>query len=277
MNVTVVGHEQVDRVESLEDISNYLFKKIVPALHGKLNPAEAASLDYATFAPDGDDYDKETGVINFYTKELSEPTIANILKGVEYWLHEIGCTMGKPTRNTHGDKIRADLDRIHKYGDDEFGSEYPEIVPKTVDQKKQEYMAHAQSQGLDHTKVRVVRIPIIHRDRTKQPRDMVPELNLSNTSAHYIFGQALGFQHTADDHGSGYGPISVRDLLIKVEHLTAYQKQKLVTPDQTQQDQGKVTMFTQGYSEERIERILQQIAQICRWAIKNGHDYIQVY
>lgn len=276
MDVMVIGHDPQEKVDTLLDLCNWLYKTIVGSMYRKLPPEDQSRVNHETFSPDGNDHFKDTGIINFYTNGMSEQATQMILSGVKYYLGNIGVHMGTPKPETHGDKLRVDLDHIHKHGDEVYDPDYPEIAPKTAKEKKDDHMAWFVRQGWDHNAVRVYRIPVIARDRNKEPRNAAPELNLANATAHHIFGNLLQLHHYADEHGDGYGPMPAADLLVKIETLQRYHLRNATTPDTVSHGAKGATVFSQGYTEERLERILLQIANICRWAIANHYDDIVV-
>jgi hypothetical protein len=275
MNVTVVDHHPDVATNTMYDLCNYLFKNVAVPMEKRLSPEEMSAIQYDIFSVDGtEDDNKTTGTINFYVRSLSPQSIANMIRGVEYFLKEIGVQIGKITPDTHGEKMVRDLDKIHKMGDDDFDPDFPEVVPQSADSKKKDYMSRLGQVAKDQ--IRVMRIPVLGRDRNLEKVNTHPKLNLADASAQHIFGQLLGYQVSRDAHGHGYGPISAHDLYIKVESLLKSEKLKAVTPGIVQQDPGKVSVVHSGFSEERIDRILDSIVHICKWAIENGYQNIEV-
>jgi hypothetical protein len=238
-------------------------------------PEDRARLKHDTFSPDGNDAFNRTGIINFYTNGISDSSVNMILAAVRYYLGDLGVRIGDPKPETYEDKLRSEFDRIQQHGDDEYHPEYPEIVPKTVKEKQAELIQYFNQRGWDHKAIRVYRIPVISRDRSKEPLNQAPTLNLANGTAEHIFGNLLQLHHY--DHGSGYGPIPVADLRVKIETLEKWHIQNATTPNAITTGEKGATIISQGYSEDRMERILRKISDICRWAQENGHDYIVVH
>jgi hypothetical protein len=45
-------------------------------------------------SPDGDDYDKSTGIINFYTSAFKEDVVSKILEGIKYFSKDLNIELG---------------------------------------------------------------------------------------------------------------------------------------------------------------------------------------
>jgi len=115
----------------------------------------------------------------------------------------------------------------------------------------------------------VMRIPILS---WKQTENTPPLLNMSNTNAHLIFGELLGFP----GEEGGYSDISPADLYRKIEELEKHQLDiHAREPYSTKQKTGP-TVHYGGLSSEDIAARLEQVKRVAKWALDNHFDSIYV-
>ncbi len=261
MNITVVDHQPDEKLDTLSDLCFYLYKKIGPIFSKIPSEQKTGFGGMQIFEPDGEDFDDPTGIINFYTGKLSEINVNLLLKAAIYWLADVGAQVGKPISNTHQDYITKQVDQIRQYPEDEL---------KSHDQKIQDFHQYYSKQGHDINAVRVVRIPVISRKEKEDTNDP-PTMNIANDSAHLLFHSVLGFP----DSPGGYGPINIRDIIIKLENMSKFEKGQHVVPPTDSQDEKGPRIIDQGYDIDRIEGYIQRLVAICKWALENGYDSIE--
>lgn len=89
-----------------------------------------------------------------------------------------------------------------------------------------------------------------------------PELNLSNTNAHELL-------RTLEIEPDYAGTISARDLLMKVGQLSGFSKDMMtLAPSQDG------NMYSGGRSADQVNRYLDTLENMAKWAIQNHYDQI---
>lgn len=167
--------------------------------------------------PDGDAFNKPSGLINFYHIGIAQQALPKILSAIKYYCGEAGFTCGNPEHD------KSNL----------FQGEP------------------------------VIRIPV---SKTSTPqKNKLTDANMANELAYHIFVDVLNFPKIPTS-------ISARDLLIKLDNVSGFHIQNSVVPPATDKAPGKVTVYNQGMSQERIESKMAELRQICHFAIQNGYD-----
>lgn len=263
--IRVAGHEPEEKTQSLDDVCNFLQRRIIDPLVRKLPPEEARSLSHDTIAIDGSDVHSPTGTINFYTRDLSPQTVQNILNAILYYLHEVHATVGPVTRDTHEDYVDKRVEAIRSQGDDDpsepgYSTQFP---ARTAAQKADDWRkSYGEKSGL-----RVVRIPVLSRHSPPGPDDP-PEMNIADGSVDILFHQLLNYPQ-------GQRTFSSHDVLVKLGHLTDFQVAQSVDPGGEDGGGGRATVIRGGYSEERIRSLVARLEAVCRWAVDHGFDTIE--
>jgi len=202
------------------------------------------------FTMDGYDVDAKDGTMNFYSGGMDEKVVNKIIEAIKYYLKEYGAKLVGP--------IRQDKSGMFK---DKEG--------KSID---------------------VVRFPVQITETIELP----PELNVANRNAEIIVKEILQIP------GEYYnGTISARDLLMKTSQLSDFAKGMLpIAPStqepswqtrlqdlvqslgrgETDEDRGRkekgVTNYDAGLSEDQINRYLEVLENMAKWAMEHDYDYI---
>lgn len=115
----------------------------------------------------------------------------------------------------------------------------------------------------------VIRIPVsIQPSKQNRP----PEVNMANGVAEVIFNKVLNMTGVNLNMYS----ISARDLLIKLENVPQFTIRQSIVKPNTSQEPGKAKFIDFGIDEQRIQRHLEALIQLCRWAIENGYDTLSL-
>ena len=126
--------------------------------------------------------------------------------------------------------------------------------------KKESHLPSSEFSG-----TRVVRIPILQS--LKKHEDQPPELNLANANAYLIFSDLLGYKGQ-----DGFYSVPARDVIVRIDsYLKKIDIQRVAREPSVEKGEKGATLIDAGYSEEQIERKLDQIRKIAKWAI--DHDY----
>ena len=122
----------------------------------------------------------------------------------------------------------------------------------------------------------VIRIPIVKNDNKYQGP---PEFNVSNSSAHKIFSDMLGFH--SPDEGTSYS-MSVDELEQQLKpwnnasDIDQMNQMSQHTSPMTIDKDGGATMIHSGYDEERLYHYIQSLNDIVTWAKQHGYKKIVV-
>lgn len=126
-------------------------------------------------------------------------------------------------------------------------------------------------------KSNVVRIPVLKNLNVEKKEIDAPEVNLSNRNAYLIFGRLLGYS----DFEEGYS-IAAIDLLKKVEDVLKKAEEdeeylyRYAKPQNIDKEPGKATIVTGEITPEYLLMRLNEIKDICQYAIDNGHTQISI-
>ena len=119
VTVTVSGaHQEYPELHSIMDIGFELGKKVLwPILDKEMTEQELAifrkeGMGAETLAPDGDDYDKPTGILNFYISGIPEGFVSKILKGIQEHLETLGIEYGSPKGPEQSRSFKSQVIRI---------------------------------------------------------------------------------------------------------------------------------------------------------------------
>lgn len=236
MDVVVKDFEKSHTPDNILELTNWITNKLF--YQAKIVPPSGNY--FRTFEPDGDDYWKESGIMNFYTQNIPPIMVDKILQAIKFFFDE--------------DKI--------KYG--QFKKEPWSAKMDEFEWAKKEWKI------TNPNTTRVIRIPIL--SIPKKQENAPPELNMSNAAARYFFRDVLGFADHEED--GGFFNINARDLIIKLDMLPSV---NLYTKSgDEKQEPGKANIISGGYDEKRLQRYVDVIRQIAQWAIDNNYDMIDV-
>lgn len=186
-------------------------------------------------SPDGNDFDKPTGTINFYIGGIPKRFLKPMLEAMRDQCDTFGIQLGP---------MKADKSGMMVYR----GTQNP---------------------------MDVIRIPVISNPNAEA--EQIPELNLSNSSAHLLFGRILGIPETEPQYYS----IPVEELEQKLAQWTnlsdeeMMQKlQQFTTPTSVEKGGGHATMIVGGYDAERLYTMLDNLNRLVKWAKAKGYKNI---
>jgi hypothetical protein len=96
MDVLISGYSTQNDMKNLDDIAEYLKRKIINPLWEKLSPEEkdvvrkAGSMHHGILTPDGSYYNRDKKeILNLYTGGWPERFIKSLVEGVKYYLDEL--------------------------------------------------------------------------------------------------------------------------------------------------------------------------------------------
>jgi len=151
-------------IENVQDLCYQLYEKFYK---------EIPSIPNNAFDPDGNDFDKKEGLVNFYPKNLDEPLIQFILNNIIKKAEECNATIQpNPITNTYNDYIKTQKSKD----------------PRTNVKKLEKYFKDLGFPNLD--KIRVYRFKA-----TVKPQeidDKMPEINMGFDTARIIFEEIFG-------------------------------------------------------------------------------------
>lgn len=114
----------------------------------------------------------------------------------------------------------------------------------------------------------VIRIPILAWSTTK---DAPPELSLNNGNANLIFGDLLGYRGSDSSY-----EMSAADLYTKISNLDPDKLGIHARDPYSSKTAGGPQVFHGGLDSDGIERRLEVIKNIAKWAIEHHYDKIYV-
>lgn len=240
-NLSVSDFKYDDELENILDISNYVIKKVAYDLWPKLNFTEEQKEEIggitSDFTPDGHDAFEPTGVMNFYVGGWPVDSIEKVVGYIKYILNERDIKVGDVKYEKVKDKISAK--DFAEWGITDGGES-----------------------------LRVVRIPIVENNSGDSGNP--PDVDFSNTYAHKIFGEILGFQN--DD---GFYDMDAADLLMKVDSARKEMSTRKDIPDTAQQaHQGNILSTING--KDYYYRKFDEISKLAKWALDRGYRRLHV-
>ncbi len=125
-------------------------------------------------------------------------------------------------------------------------------------------------------KSEVVRFDISKNDNVGQAEN-VPEINMSNANARIVYGDVLGLP----DFEEGYSIEAIelynriKDVLEKIKKDPDYLKKSARLPSMDVGDGGAM-MYTGALRSEDIVARLHQIANLCQYGMKHGHNKVVI-
>lgn len=126
-------------------------------------------------------------------------------------------------------------------------------------------------------KSEVIRIPVLKNGNVEKKKAHPPEVQLSNRNARLIFSRVLGYSNF--DEGYSFAAV---DLLKKVEEVlkkAADDEEFLYrysSPQNIDQQPGRATIITGEISPEYILMRLNEIKELCQYAIDNGNREVHI-
>jgi hypothetical protein len=107
MTVSIQDHDHHNDIKNLDDLANFLKRKVYYPLENKLSPEElenirnGGSTSHMIITPDGGYYNGENNIINFYSHGL-EKYYNTIMNGIKYYLDELKIKYGPFKIDTSG-------------------------------------------------------------------------------------------------------------------------------------------------------------------------------
>ena len=151
-------------IENIQDLCYKLYEKFYN---------EIPSIPNNAFDPDGNDFDKKEGLVNFYPKNLDEPLIQFILNNIIKKAEECNVTIQpNPIANTYNDYIKTQKSKD----------------PRTNVKKLEKHFKDIGFSNLD--KIRVYRFKATVKPQ--EVHDKMPEINMGFDTAKIIFEEIFG-------------------------------------------------------------------------------------
>jgi hypothetical protein len=240
MDMGIDGFRYEDELENVFDISHYVIKKIAYDLWPKLGFTKEQEEEIGgigdSFTPDGSDAFEPVGTMNFYTAGFPSESVDKIVGYIKYILNEKDIKVGEVKYEKVKDKIKPE--DFESWGITDGGES-----------------------------LRVVRIPIIENGSGDSGNP--PEVNLSNTYAHKIFGEILGFE------GDGPYSMDAADLLMKLDSARKQMVARKDIPDTVQHStEGNIHRTING--KDYYFRTFDKIENFAKWAISKGYRSLHV-
>lgn len=186
-----------------------------------------------SFEPDGNDFDKSTGIINIYCSRFPEEIIKPAINKIIGFFNENGITTGKPMND----------------------------ISNMTGQK-------------------VIKLPIIENEVVKNNKDVAPELNMSNGNAHFIMQKVLGYNKDLWTDGD----LKASELKSRIEYYLGETKlpsaekgsqqalslEDLANPENEGLLSGRSALTS--YDEETVRSRLNELLNLCNWALNRGYN-----
>ena len=153
--------------ENILDLTYELSKK----LHYDYNHP----IGFGSIEPDGDDFDKQEGLVNFYVKEkVAAGNVDKIVADAIRYLNGKGIKTGKPIKNSFQDYYDK---QVEQYG--------KEDAERYLDGLRDQAKGNMQA-------IRVVRLPVKLDPKLIKAADMPPDVNMGFPSAEAVFNGVFG-------------------------------------------------------------------------------------
>lgn len=236
MDMGIKDFQYEDDLENILDICNYIIKMIGKELWDGYKQETRESGWSDKIDPDGSDAFEPIGTINFYAAGVDIDDMNKTIEFIKYILNERDIKVGEVKYEKVKDKIK------------------PEDFPKWNITDGGESL-------------RVVRIPIIENNSGDSGNP--PEVNLSNTYAHKIFGEILGME------GGGPYTMDATDLLMKLDSARKQMVVRKDIPDTVQHSvQGNMHNTING--KDYYFRTFDRIEEFAKWALARGYRSLHV-
>jgi hypothetical protein len=269
VDVGIAKYTPKDIPEDLGELSHHLMN----TLHYQYK----MPIDFEQITPDGDDFFKNKGLLNFYVGGMngtgkSRDVKKLVQKSIEY-LTQQGIKTGKPIVNTWQDAFDRDSKR---YGN-------PENL-------KADYSEKARG---NLNAVRVIRLPVELDLQKIKEADKAPSVSMGFDTAKAVFegiyglpsaGQspmgnvmaAMQGQSEPQGEWNGY-EFSAKHIIDTFENIKKSGDIDMwagleQTPDSVSKEKGKATIFSQGIDKERIMRQAENVYNLAKWAFRNGYN-----
>ena len=118
-------------------------------------------------------------------------------------------------------------------------------------------------------KTPVYRFPVKLNDSRE---DKPPELNVANGNAQVLVNDILGISKDGEYYA---GHIDVRELMMKIGMVSDFTKEMSMRAPTHEKGTKGAEIYGGGLSSDQIQRYLDVLEQMCRWAIENNYDAIQ--
>ena len=241
MDMGIQDFRLEDDLENILDMSHYVVKKVAYDLWPKLGltdeEKEAIGGIGDDFTPDGSDAFEPTGTMNFYVGGYPDRVLDKIVGYIKYILAEKDITVGEVKREKVKDKIRPE--DFASWGITDGGET-----------------------------LRVIRIPIVKNESGDNGNP--PAVNFSNTYAHKVFGDILGFENG----GSSYH-MDATDLLAKIASARKQMATRTDVPD-TEQHSTQDNIHSTINGKDYYFRVFDKIEAFAKWALAKGYRSLYV-
>jgi len=243
----VSGTHKIAQPKDMMDLSHHL-------LHWadqQNAPRNLMSHGYESIVPDGTDFDKYTGTINWYIDQSqTESSDLDLAKWyAQRWLDEEMQPLG----------IMGSIREVNPSG---------------------MYVERKPSEGQEAQPINVIRIEIAENASTEI--EQIPELNVSNNTA-AILTTMLGLGEPekvdllgAETYTSSSGEVGIDEMEQRARSALTRGNISEFTrePEQYRPEEGGPTHYFSGMSADRLTEMLSRLIDMCQWARKNGFDKI---
>ena len=266
---------------------------LVHELTNKLHYDYNHPVGYGSIEPDGDDFDKQEGLVNFYVKEkVAAGNVDKIVADAIRYLNGKGIKTGKPIKNSFQDYYDK---QVEQYG--------KENAERYLDGLRDQAKGNMQA-------IRVVRLPVKLDPELIKAADMPPDVNMGFPSAEAVFngvfglgsggtspmgavmqsmtGQSMGQETEGDWNGWEF----TADQIIKIwERMdgsdkrmwAGMQEKKPISLNKGDMVPGEEPwsepvkykgpdIIGSGLDSNLIMRRAQQVYELAKWAKKRGHN-----
>ena len=218
--------------------------------------------------------------VTFTVKHFRRKSVQNL-----YWL---GCAIESKLSNTFGAAYhegfkysRFDIDGLDTEAMDGIMNFYAgglseeilqkalKAIPYYLQEKGARVTGPVKKEMSNMFKVPVYRFPVKLNDAKE---DVAPELNLANGNAAVLIRDILGIAKDEDYYA---GSIDVRELMMKLGMVSDFTKEMSMRAPSFEKGEKGASIYSGGLSEEQINRYLEVLERMCRWAIENNYDKIQ--
>ena len=240
MDMGIKGFQYEDDLENILDISHYVIKKVAYDLWPTLGLTKEEEEEIGgisnDFDPDGSDAFEPVGILNFYVGSYPPRVLEKMVSYIKYVLNERDIKVGEVKYEKVKDKI-----------------------------KPEDFLKWNITDGGES--LRVIRIPIIENNSGDSGNP--PEVNLSNTYAHKVFGEILGVE------GDGPYVMDATDLLMKLDSARKQMAVRTDIPDTVGHSvQGNMHNTING--KDYYFRTFDKIENFAKWALARGYRSLHV-
>ena len=118
-------------------------------------------------------------------------------------------------------------------------------------------------------KMPVYRIPTA---LTNNNENKPPELNLANGNAEVLVQDILQISQDGEYYA---GSIDVRELMMKLSMVSDFTKGMSLRANSVEKGEKGASIYNMGLSEDQINRYLEILEQMAKWAMEHNYDQIQ--